>query len=97
MAQTPVSPALTDQMLATQLFAGLPADEVLRIAAAAHSRRLAAGEYYFLQGDPAERGWGLALCRVVCERRGGSVSVTRAGDRRTVFTAVVPTDREVLS
>jgi hypothetical protein len=36
----------------------------------------------------------------VCERRGGSVDVrrvTRAGDRRTVFTAVVPTDREVAS
>jgi sensor histidine kinase regulating citrate/malate metabolism len=40
--------------------------------------------------DPGERGWGLALCRVVCERRGGSVTVTRTDARRTVFTAVLP-------
>ena len=40
--------------------------------------------------DPGERGWGLALCRVVCERRGGSVTVTRSEARRTVFTAVLP-------
>ena len=55
MAPPLISPALTARRLATPLFAGLPPDEVLRIAAAAHSKRLAAGEYYFLQGDPAER------------------------------------------
>ena len=40
--------------------------------------------------EPGERGWGLALCRVVCERRGGEVTVTRTDARRTVFTAVLP-------
>ena len=40
--------------------------------------------------EPGERGWGLALCRVVCERRGGAVTVTRSDARRTVFTAVLP-------
>lgn len=39
--------------------------------------------------QPGERGWGLALCRVVCERRGGGVGVTRSDARRTVFTAVL--------
>jgi sensor histidine kinase regulating citrate/malate metabolism len=40
--------------------------------------------------DPGGRGWGLALSRVVCERRGGSVRVTRSDAGRTVFTATLP-------
>jgi two-component system, CitB family, sensor kinase len=40
--------------------------------------------------DPGGRGWGLALSRVVCEQRGGSVRVTRTDTGRTVFTAVLP-------
>lgn len=71
---------------------GIPEELAEEVFAQGFSTKAVTG-----QGDPAERGWGLALCRVVCERRGGSVRVTRAGDRRTVFTAVVPTDREVLS
>ena len=55
MPQPPVLNLLTSEMLSTPLFAGLPVDEVLRIAAAAHTKRQGAGEYYFLQGDPAER------------------------------------------
>ena len=43
----------------------------------------------------AAGGWGLALCRVVCERRGGGVHVARSADRRTVFTADVPIAGEV--
>lgn len=39
--------------------------------------------------EPGARGWGLALTKVVCERRGGRVSVERA-DGRTVFTAILP-------
>ncbi|WP_165372424.1 sensor histidine kinase [Nocardioides iriomotensis] len=74
---------------------GVPDELVERVFAQGFSTKAPGA-----QGDPGERGWGLALCRVVCERRGGSVDVgrvTRAGDRRTVFTAVVPTDREVSS
>lgn len=41
--------------------------------------------------DPGARGWGLALTKVVCERRGGRVSVDRS-DGRTVFTAILPGD-----
>lgn len=44
--------------------------------------------------EPGGRGFGLALCKVVCERRGGSVTVARPENRRTVFTAVLPWDRE---
>ncbi len=58
-------------------------------------------EHVFAEGfstkpvaSPGERGWGLALCRVVCERRGGSVTVTRADARRTVFTALLPRTAE---
>jgi two-component system CitB family sensor kinase len=40
--------------------------------------------------EPGGRGWGLALCRMVCERRGGTLTVARAEGRRTVFTAVLP-------
>jgi two-component system, CitB family, sensor kinase len=39
--------------------------------------------------DPGERGWGLALSRVVCERRGGRIFMTRV-DGRTEFTATLP-------
>jgi sensor histidine kinase regulating citrate/malate metabolism len=39
--------------------------------------------------DPGARGWGLALTKVVCERRGGQVSVARS-DGPTVFTAILP-------
>ena len=39
--------------------------------------------------DPGARGWGLALSRVVCEKRGGAVSMDRA-DGRTEFTATLP-------
>jgi sensor histidine kinase regulating citrate/malate metabolism len=41
--------------------------------------------------EPGARGWGLTLTRVVCERRGGQVSVDRS-DSRTVFTAILPGD-----
>jgi sensor histidine kinase regulating citrate/malate metabolism len=40
--------------------------------------------------DPGGRGWGLALSRVVCERRGGRVEVTRSDAGRTVFIATLP-------
>jgi sensor histidine kinase regulating citrate/malate metabolism len=40
--------------------------------------------------DPGGRGWGLALSRLVCQRRGGSVRVTRSDTGRTVFTAALP-------
>lgn len=43
--------------------------------------------------NPVGRGWGLALSRVVCERRGGSLRMTRSGARRTVFSAVLPATR----
>lgn len=39
--------------------------------------------------DPGARGWGLALSRVVCEKRGGTVSMERV-DGRTEFTATLP-------
>jgi len=39
--------------------------------------------------EPGTRGWGLALSRVVCERRGGGIEMTRA-DGHTSFTAVLP-------
>lgn len=39
--------------------------------------------------DPGARGWGLALSRVVCEKRGGSVSMGRVAGR-TEFTATLP-------
>ncbi len=51
-------------MLATTLFAGLPEAEVQRIAAAGHTRRIAVGEYFFLQGDPAERIYLLVAGRL---------------------------------
>lgn len=51
---SPAPDSLVFPMLATPLFAGLPVDDVQRIAAAAHPRRVAAGDFYFLQGDPAE-------------------------------------------
>ncbi|GAP13362.1 transcriptional regulator, Crp/Fnr family [Longilinea arvoryzae] len=46
---------LTERMRSATLFAGLPDAEVQRIAAAAHLKQMPAGEYFFLQGDPAER------------------------------------------
>ncbi|WP_298507535.1 sensor histidine kinase [uncultured Nocardioides sp.] len=39
--------------------------------------------------DEAARGWGLALCRVVCERRGGGLSLDRR-DAMTTFTVHLP-------
>ena len=42
-------------------------------------------------GDASGRGVGLALVQVVCERRGGSVSVHNADG--AVFTARLPRDR----
>ncbi|HET6627129.1 MAG TPA: sensor histidine kinase [Nocardioidaceae bacterium] len=39
--------------------------------------------------EPGARGWGLALSRVVCEKRGGGVVMDRV-DARTVFTATLP-------
>ncbi len=44
--------------------------------------------------EPGTRGWGLALSRVVCEKRGGGVSMRRA-DGRTVFTATLPMTADV--
>jgi signal transduction histidine kinase len=41
--------------------------------------------------DASGRGVGLALVQVVCERRGGSVSVHN--DRGAVFTARLPRTR----
>ncbi|MFC5730172.1 MULTISPECIES: sensor histidine kinase [Nocardioides] len=41
--------------------------------------------------EPGARGWGLTLTKVVCERRGGRVSVDRR-DGHTVFTAILPGD-----
>lgn len=41
--------------------------------------------------EPGTRGWGLALTKVVCERRGGQVSVDRS-DGHTLFTAILPGD-----
>jgi two-component system, CitB family, sensor kinase len=41
-------------------------------------------------GDPGARGWGLALSRVVCRRRGGDITLHRAAESSTVFTARVP-------
>jgi hypothetical protein len=42
-------------MLATSLFAGLAETDVQGIAAG-HLKRIQAGEFFFIQGDPAERG-----------------------------------------
>jgi len=39
--------------------------------------------------DPGARGWGLALSRLTCEQRGGTISVRREGGR-TVFVARLP-------
>jgi sensor histidine kinase regulating citrate/malate metabolism len=39
--------------------------------------------------EAGERGWGLALSRVVCEKRGGGVTVDRV-DGWTEFSAVLP-------
>jgi two-component system, CitB family, sensor kinase len=44
--------------------------------------------------EPGSRGWGLALSRVVCEKRGGGVSMRRT-DGRTVFTATLPMAADV--
>lgn len=41
---------------------------------------------------PGARGWGLALTKVVCRRRGGDVTLRRG--EHTVFTARLPGDRE---
>jgi sensor histidine kinase regulating citrate/malate metabolism len=38
---------------------------------------------------PGTRGWGLALSRVVCERRGGGIEMIHV-DGHTTFTAVLP-------
>lgn len=61
---------------------GVPADLSSQVFAQGFSTKPAA--------DPGQRGWGLALVRVVCERRGGAVDVARSPDRRTVFTAMLP-------
>jgi sensor histidine kinase regulating citrate/malate metabolism len=71
---------------------GVPDELAERVFAQGFTTKAASG-----QADSGERGWGLALCRVVCERRGGGVHVARSGDRRTVFTADVPIVREVRS
>jgi len=42
-------------------------------------------------GEPAGRGIGLGLVRLLCTRRGGSVTVGRAADR-TVFSVVLPVE-----
>ena len=39
--------------------------------------------------DPAARGWGLAMSRVVCERRGGQLTLDRV-DGMTTFTVSLP-------
>ena len=39
--------------------------------------------------EPGTRGWGLALSRVVCQRRGGGIEMTHV-DGHTTFTAVLP-------
>jgi CRP-like cAMP-binding protein len=90
MAPPLISPALTEQMLATPLFAGLPPDEVLRIAAAAHSKRLAAGEYYFLQGDLAERIYLLVEGRLKLTRAAadGQQALMRVVTPGTLFGAL---------
>ena len=69
---------------------GVPDELVERVFAQGFTTKAASG-----QADSGERGWGLALCRVVCERRGGGVHVARSADRRTVFTADVPIAGEV--
>jgi sensor histidine kinase regulating citrate/malate metabolism len=69
---------------------GVPDELAERVFAQGFTTKASSG-----QADAGERGWGLALCRVVCERRGGGVHVARSADRRTVFTADVPIAGEV--
>jgi two-component system, CitB family, sensor kinase len=60
---------------------GVPAEEVDAIFRRGYSTK---------PTDAAGRGVGLALVQVVCERRGGSVSVAARPGGGAVFTAVLP-------
>jgi signal transduction histidine kinase len=61
---------------------GVPADRVDEIFRRGFSTK---------PSDASGRGVGLALVQIVCERRGGSVSVHN--DDGAVFTARLPRDR----
>lgn len=91
MMSEPIHPDhIAERMRETALFAGLAASDVQRIAAAAHSRRAQTGEFYFLQGDPAERIYVLVEGRLKLSQSAadGQQALLRVIGPGTLFGAV---------
>ncbi len=90
MAQQIVPDRVTEWMRATPLFAGLAAKDAQPIAAAAHSKRIATGEFFFMQGDPADRIYLLVEGRVKLTQSAadGQQALLRVIGSGTLFGAV---------
>lgn len=56
--------AWLEEMENLPLFQGVPQKDLSRLVQAAHQKKLQAGEFFFLQGDPAERMYILTQGRV---------------------------------
>ena len=84
-------------MLATTLFAGLDESDVQRIAAAAHHKRIDLGEFYFLQGDPADRIFLLEQGRLKLTQAAadGQQALLRVAAPGTLFGALALAKVEV--
>jgi CRP/FNR family transcriptional regulator, nitrogen oxide reductase regulator len=78
------------------LFAGLPETDLRRLVQAAHRERLMAGEFFFLQGDPAERMFVLIQGRVKISQSGpdGQQVLIRINTPVSLFALVAMTSAE---
>jgi CRP/FNR family transcriptional regulator, nitrogen oxide reductase regulator len=59
-----LSPILLEEIYELPLFHGVPQPDIARLVQAAHRKYLCSGEFFFMQGDPAERMYILVQGRV---------------------------------
>jgi CRP/FNR family transcriptional regulator, nitrogen oxide reductase regulator len=78
------------------LFSGLSEADMRRLVQAAHRERLTAGEFFFLQGDPAERMFVLIQGRVKLSQSGpdGQQVLIRVNIPVSLFALVAMTSAE---
>jgi len=87
------SPVLLAEINKIPLFQGVSQSDITRLIQAAHRKHLSAGEFFFLQGDPAERMYVLLQGRVKLTLTGpdGQQALIRVITPVTLFALVAMT------
>ena len=91
-----LSLSLLEEIYELPLFQGVPRADITHLIEAAHRKSLSAGEFFFLQGDPAERMYVLLQGRVKLTQVGpdGQQALIRVITPVSLFALVAMTTSE---